>query len=176
VTVGGQTGSVLLTEGWPDGVANLLNVGDVFSIAGVYSVNPGNLEANEDLAQFVVTSPVSSSAGGLATINIDPPIITSGAYQTVDTTPLAAAPITVMGASGGKYKQNLAFSRDAFGLVMVPMELPQGVDFAARQTWKGMSLRIIRQYDINSDVMPCRVDILYGTSVFYPELACRLTN
>ena len=59
---------------------------------------------------------------------------------------------------------------------MVPMELPQGVDFAARQMWKGISLRIVRQYDINNDVLPCRIDVLYGTSTFYPELACRLTN
>lgn len=176
VSVGGQTGSSIATSGWPQNVVGLLNIGDVFSIAGVYSLNPGNLEANEDLAQFVVTAPVNSDNSGNATITIDPPITTVGAYATVDSSPILNAPITVMGSSGVKYKQNLAFSRDAFGLVMVPMELPQGVDFAARQQWKGMSLRIIRQYDINSDVMPCRMDILYGTTTFYPELACRLTN
>ena len=118
----------------------------------------------------------NSDNSGNATITIDPPITTVGAYATVDSSPILNAPITVMGSCGVKYKQNLAVSRDAFGLVMVPMELPQGVDFAARQQWKGMSLRIIRQYDINSDVMPCRMDILYGTTTFYPELACRLTN
>lgn len=176
VSVGGQSGSSITTSGWTHSVTNLLNIGDVFSFAGVYSLNPGNLEANEDLAQFVVTSPVNSDSSGNATIHFDPPITTTGAYATVDSSPILNAPITVMGNANGKYKQNLAFSRDAFGLVMVPMELPQGVDFAARQQWKGMSLRIIRQYDINSDVMPCRMDILYGTSTFYPELACRLTN
>lgn len=176
VYLGAQSGSTLNTYGWSTGITGLLNVGDVFAIAGVYSVNPGNLEANEDLAQFVVTAVANSDGSGHSTLHISPSIVTTGAYQTVDSAPLADAPITVMGVAGKKYKQNIAFSRDAFGLVMVPMELPQGVDFAARQSWKGMSLRVIRQYDINSDVMPCRMDILYGTTTFYPELACRLTN
>ena len=176
VTVGGQSGSSIKTSGWPASITGLLNIGDVFSFTGVYSLNPGNLEANESLAQFVITSTVNSDASGNATLYFDPPITTTGAYATVDSSPITSAPITVMGNASTKYKQNLAFSRDAFGLVMVPMELPQGVDFAARQQWKGMSLRIIRQYDINSDIMPCRIDVLYGTTTFYPELACRLTN
>jgi len=70
--------------------------------------------------------------------------------------------------------QNIAFTRDAFGLVMVPMEIPQGVDFAARETYRNISMRVIRAYDINNDVFPTRIDILYGTTVYYDELACRL--
>ena len=66
--------------------------------------------------------------------------------------------------------------KDAFGLVTVPMELPDGVDFKARQEYKGISIRIIRAYDVNNDVLPCRLDVLYGTATYYPELAVRLTN
>jgi hypothetical protein len=66
--------------------------------------------------------------------------------------------------------------RDCIGLVIVPMEVPMGVDFGAREMYKNVSMRIIRAYDINNDVLPCRIDILYGTATFYPELGCRLTN
>ncbi len=176
VTTGGQTGSEIVTSGWGDGITDLLNVGDIITFAGVYSLNPGNLEPNEDLAQFVITSQAVSSGTGTSTLAISPAIVTTGAYATVSNSPAASAPITVRGTAGASYKKNLAFSSDAMGLVCVPIELPQGVDFAARQTFKGVSLAIVRQFDINSYVMPCRIDMLYGTSVFYGELGCRLTN
>ena len=171
-----QTGSALVTNGWTTGVAGLLNVGDVFTIGGVNAINPMNLQSTGSLQNFVVTSPANSDASGNSTIQIYPAIVTSGAYQTVSNSPINLASISVRGTASTTYAQNLAFVRDAFGLVMVPMELPQGVDFAARQNWKGMSLRIIRQYDINNDVLPCRIDLLYGTATFYSELAVRLTN
>ena len=115
-------------------------------------------------------------SGGNSTLNISPAIVTSGAYQNVTGSPANLASIAVKGSASTSYGQNLAFVRDAFGLVTVPMELPGGVDFAAREMWKNISMRIIRAYDINNDVMPCRVDVLYGVAAFYPELAVRLTN
>ena len=171
-----QTGSSLNTKGWTASITGLLNVGDVFSVSGVYAVNPMTLLSTGQLAQFVVTATANSDASGNATIAISPAIVTSGAYQSVSGSPAANAPITVSGTASTSYFQNIGFVRDTFGLVMVPMELPQGVDFAARQSWKGMSIRIIRQYDISNDVLPCRMDILYGTSTFYPQLGVRLTN
>ena len=70
--------------------------------------------------------------------------------------------------------QNLAFTRDAIGLIMVPLEIPQGVDFAARETYRNISMRVVRNYDINNDVFPTRIDVLYGTTVYYDELGVRL--
>lgn len=171
-----QTGSTIVTNGWTASITGLLNVGDVFTMSGVFTVNPMNLQTTGALQNFVVTAPANSDAGGNSTVGIYPPITTSGAFQTVTNSPANGATITVFGTKQTSYFQNLGFVRDAFGLCMVPMELPQGVDFAARQMWKGISLRIIRQYDINNDVLPCRIDVLYGTATFYPELAVRLTN
>ncbi len=172
----GQTGSTLVTNGWVTGIAALLNVGDVFTVQGVYAVNPMNLTSTGSLQNFTVTAQASSDGSGNSTIGISPAITVTGAYQTVSASPANGAAITVRGAAGTSYAQNIAFVRDCFGLVMVPMELPQGVDFAARQMWKGMSLRIVRQYDISNDVLPCRIDLLYGSATFYPELGVRLTN
>jgi hypothetical protein len=172
----GQTGSQIVTNGWTANITGLLNVGDVFTMAGVNAVNPMNLQSTGSLQQFVVTATANTDGGGNSTIQIAPSITTTGAYQTVSASPANGAALVVVGSANTSYAQNIAFVRDCFGLVMVPMELPQGVDFAARQMWKGISLRIVRQYDINNDVLPCRIDILYGTAAFYLELGCRLTN
>ncbi len=176
VSGAGQTGSSLLTAGWTASIANLLNVGDVFTVAGVYAVNPKSRQSTGALQQFVVTAAASSNGSGNATLSIYPPITTTGAYQTVSASPANGAAITVVGTASTSYAQNVAFVRDTFGLVTVPIELPDGVDFKARETYKGVSLRIIRAYDVNSDVTPCRVDMLYGTATYYPELGVRLTN
>ena len=170
-----QTGSSLLTSGWTGSIANLLNVGDVFTIAGVHSVNPKSRQSTGVLQQFVITTP-ASSASGAATLQIYPPITTTGAYQTVDASPAANAAITVVGTASTSYAQNVAFVKDTFGLVTVPLEMPDGVDFKAREMYKGVSLRILRAYDVNTDTFPCRADILYGTTTYYSELGVRLTN
>ena len=171
-----QTGATLVTNGWTGGVTGILNVGDVFTIAGVFAINPRSRQTTNALQNFVVTTRASSDAGGNSSIGIYPAITTSGAYQTVTGSPANGAAITVTGAANTTYAQNLGFVKDAFGLVTVPMELPNGTDWAARETYKNISLRVIRDYNINTDVFACRIDVLYGTATFYPELACRLTN
>ena len=176
VSSAGQTGSALVTQGWSTSITGLLNVGDVFTISGVYAINPKNRQSTGSLQNFVITAIANSDSGGNSTLQIYPSIITSGPYQTVLASPAYLAPITVKGSASTSYAQNIAFVKDAFGLVTVPMELPQGVDFGAREVYKNISLRIVRSYDINNDVFPCRMDVLYGTSTFYPELAVRLTN
>lgn len=176
VSGAGQTGSAILTAGWGNNITNLLNVGDVFTMAGVYAVNPKSRQSTGALQQFVVTSQASSSGTGTSTINIYPPITTTGAYQTVTASPANGAAITVVGAASTSYAQNIAFVKDTFGLVTVPLEMPDGVDFKAREVYKGVSLRVLRAYDVNSDTLPCRVDVLYGTATYYAELGARLTN
>jgi len=173
----GQTGSILNTNGWTASIASLLNVGDVFTISNVNAVNPESLASTGSLRNFVVTAAASSNSSGAAALSIYPPITTTGAYQTVDSAPVSGATITVIsGSSGQTYTKNIGFCRDAFGLVTVPLIMPDGVDFKAQEVFKGVSLRVIRAYDINNDVLPTRIDVLWGTATYYPELACRLTN
>ena len=173
----GQTGSTLVTTGWTANIGSLLNVGDVFTIAGVNAVNPEALTSTGALRNFVVTASASSNSGGNSSISIYPAMITSGAYQTVDASPISGAAITVIsGASGANLAKNLGFTRDCFGLVTVPLIMPDGVDFKSQEQYKGINLRVIRAYDINNDVLPTRIDVLWGTTTFYPELGCRLTN
>ena len=171
-----QTGSSLVTNGWAANVTGLLNYGDVFTIPGVYAVNPKNRQSTGTLQNFVVTAQVNTDGFGNATIPMYPAITLTGAYQTVSASPVGGAQLSIKGAANTAYAQNIGFVKDCFGLVTVPMELPEGVDFKAREMYKNISLRIIRAYDVQNDVFPARLDVLYGTSCFYPELGCRLTN
>lgn len=169
-----QTGSTLLTKGWTAAAASRVKKGDVFTIAGVFAVNPQNRQSTGSLQQFVVTADTSSDGAGGASIPIFPAITATGAYQTVNATAADSAALTFVGSANTAYPQNLVFTPDAFALVTVPLELPKGVDFAAREEDGGISMRIIRQYDINNDVLPCRIDVLYGMKTLYGEQAARI--
>jgi hypothetical protein len=79
-----------------------------------------------------------------------------------------------MGATNGVYPQNLVFHENAFTLATADLLMPQGVDMASRQVHNGISMRIVRQYDINNDRLPCRIDVLYGIKTLRPELGVRL--
>ncbi len=174
VTSNGQTGSVISTL---SAVGDVVPAGAVFTINGVNNINPQSRLSTGVLKNFVVTNSSQASAASSLVLSISPAIVTSGPYQNVDNGPSTAALITwLTGTSVAQLTSpsNLAFTRDAFGLIMVPMEIPQGVDFAARETYRNISLRVIRSYDINNDVFPTRMDVLYGTTVFYDELGCRL--
>ena len=172
VTSSGATS--IVTDGWTASVTGLLKQGDVFTVAGVHAVNPQSRVSTGQLMQFVVTADVDSDSGGNATINIAPAIIDSGAYQNVDVLPADNAAITVVGTASTQYPINIGCLKDAFTLATADLLMPGGVDFAAREVYDGISMRIIRQYDINTDNFPCRIDILYGWKTIYPELGCRL--
>ena len=152
------------------------NVGEVFTVAGCNNINPQSRQSTGQLKNFVVTA-TSAASGSTYSVTFSPSIVTSGPYQNVSgPASTGSAVVWQTGTSAAQLAgpQNIAFTRDAFGLVMVPMEIPQGVDFAARETYRNISMRVIRAYDINNDVFPTRIDILYGDTVYYDELACRL--
>ena len=150
-------------------------IGDVFTIAGVYAVNPQTRQTTGSLQQFVVTADVTVSSSTTATLSISPAIYTSAnALATVDSFPAASAALTFLGGSNTAYPQNLIYHKDAITLATADLLLPQGVDMASRQVHNGISLRIVRQYDINNDRMPCRVDVLYGFNAIRPVTAVRL--
>ena len=147
--------------------------GDVFTIAGVYAVNPQTRQSTGSLQQFVVTADLTASSTG--TLSISPAIYTADhALATVDSFPQATAVVTMLGSASTQYAQNLSYHKDAITLATADLLLPQGVDMASRQTHNGISMRIVRQYDINNDRMPCRVDVLYGYAAIRPSMATRI--
>lgn len=177
--VGATWSQTLNTDGWTPSTANILRAGDVFTIAGVFAVNPvpgeGGKQQMPYLQQFTVLADATSGAStGPAALTISPPIITSGPHQTVSAAPADNAAITVLGTSNTAYPQNLGFHKNAFALVTVPLEMPDSASFKARESYNGLSIRVIKQYDITDDVEKIRLDIMYGVKAIYPDLACRL--
>ena len=150
-------------------------VGDVFTVAGVYAVNPQTRESTGSLQQFTVTADNTASSGAWTSIAVSPAMYTAGhALATISAFPADNAVVTVVGAASAQYAQNLVYHKDAISFATADLLLPQGVDMASRQVHNGISLRIVRQYDISNDKMPCRIDVLYGYDVIRPEMACRI--
>ena len=157
------------------GATDTVTAGDVFTIANVYAVNPQTRESTGSLQQFVVTAAQTGASNALANMAISPPIYTStNALATVDSFPADNAAVTFVGTASTAYPQNLVYSKSAITFATADLLLPQGVDMAARAVHNGISLRIIRDYDINNDRMPCRIDVLYGFSTIRPPMACRI--
>lgn len=169
-----QTGASLSVVAW--GSTSTAVVGDTFTIAGVYSVNPITKTSTGVLQQFTVTANATASGGAITNLAITPSIITSGPTQTVSAAPATSAAITLVTTANTLTANNILAHKDAFTLGCADLELPEGVHFAARATDEesGLSIRIVRAYDINSDQIPCRLDILWGNAAFRPEWACRI--
>ena len=178
VGAGGQSGSTLAiaTAG---SVTNLLKKGNVFTIGsgstGCYSVNPQEKTSTGSLQCFTCTADVTSST--TANVPISPAIVLSGPFQNVVAAPSSGASINVFGAAATASPQGLVFHKGSFTLGMADLVLPTGgVIMAERKSSDqlGLSMRYIKAYDINSDRLPGRFDVLYGWATLYGETACRV--
>ena len=156
------------------GTGETIAVGDVFTIADCFAVNPQTRESTGSLFQFVAVADVTLSGGGAGNITVAPMYSANHALATVDVLPQNGKAVVFVGAASSQYAQNLVYHKDAITFATADLLLPQGVDMAARAVHNGISLRIVRQYDINNDRMPCRIDVLYGFSVIRPQMAVRL--
>lgn len=171
-----QGASVLVTKGWTSAAAPRLAVGDIFTIGAVHAVNPQSRQSTGQLQQFVVTAAFSSDGSGNGSVSVSPSFNSTGQFQNIDSLPQVNDAITVLGAPSTASPMNLAYHRDAFMLGTADLPIPKGVDMASRVSDKkvGVSIRMVRAYDIVNDMFPCRLDVLYGWSTIYPQLACRI--
>jgi len=179
-TINTSTDTGILTSGWAQTSTLTLsksgtftpNVGDTFTIAGVYAVNPQNRQpyGSNKLRNFVVTAISGNS------VTVSPAVISAGQFQNVSISSPGASAVTPFNQTGVVSPQNILMHRNAFTVAMADLELPEGVHFAGRAADKdlGLSIRVVRQYTINNDSIPTRLDVLYGWAPLYPELACRV--
>ena len=194
-SVATTTATGFLTSGWAStstitltaantGTINL-NAGDTFTIAGVYATNPQNRQpyGTNKLRSFVVKSAVTVASGSSVSVIVSPAVISGGQFQNVSIPTTSATAAVAFFASqynasgnGVVSPQNIVMHRNAFTMAMADLELPEGVHFAGRASDKeiGLSMRVVRQYTINNDSIPTRVDVLYGWAPLYQELACRV--
>lgn len=174
---GTVTAAAVTTEGATTltltvGSGETINPGDVFTIADCFAANPQTRESTGSLFQFVALS--SSTTTTTATVTVAPMYSATHALCTVVSLPATSKAVVFTGAAGMSYPQNMVYHKDAIVFATADLVMPQGVDMASRTVHNGISLRIVRQYDINNDNLPCRVDVLYGYSTIRPQMAARI--
>lgn len=167
----------LVTDGWD--ASATIKKGDVFTIDGVYMVNPKTKASTGVLQQFVVTADVTANGTTTndTTLTISPPIIVSGPHQTVTYSGTTDGKAIVnVGTASTAYRQNLAWHKNAMALAVVPLEMPQGAVGGSRKSYKGLSCRVQPVYDGLNDVSAWRLDILYGRKLIDPRLGLRFSG
>jgi len=167
----------LNTDGWSTSVTGLLKKGDVFTIAGVFSVNPISKQSTGRLQCFTVLADADSDGAGDCTLSIAPAIIITGPYQTVSATAADNAAIVVKtGTAGASYEQSLLFHKNAFLLVSRPLNVDGGAGVkVSTKSGNRMSITCTETVDFNTLQRKYRLDVLFGTKAIYPDLALRLT-
>ena len=177
---GGTTSAAVTTEGATTiaitgaGASGTIKAGEVFTIGSRQAVNPQTRESTGSVFQFVALADVTLDGSGAGTITVAPMYSAAHPLANITALPVIGHTVTFLGAASTTYPQNIAYHKDAFTLATADLILPQGVDMASRANHNGISMRIVRQYDINNDRMPCRVDVLYGYAAIRPQLACRV--
>ena len=166
--------SDIITDGWTSGGTSL-KAGDIVTFAGCYDVHPETKVSTGVLKKFVIVSDVSDTTGAI-TMTVSPGVIAGGAYQNCSNRIADNSAITVLVTSATAYGQNLAFHKDAFTFVSADLDIPKGVDMAARERFGNISMRFVRWFDGDTGDWKARFDILHGMAALYPELACRLVH
>ena len=167
-------GLTTATAGW--------KAGDVITFADVYAVNPQTKQSTGNLMQFVVTADTAGVANEIAALPISPAMYTTGAKQNIDAFPVDGAAVKTFGHATSYANviatQNMVFHKDAFVLGCADLELPKGMDMAARASdpESGLSISFVRGFDIVNHRMISRLDILFGYACLYPEFACRVVG
>lgn len=168
----------LITDGWTAAAAARLNAGDVFTIANVFAVNPNTKASTGRLQTFTVLAAASSNGSGQLTATISPPIITSGAFQTVDSVPADNAPLTIKtGTAATAYRQSLLIDPKAIALVSRPLDIPSG-EGVKTSTVSGefVTMSVTSWVDGNTLNENMRFDMLWKPVVLDPRRGMRLTN
>lgn len=167
--------TTLSTTGWASG-GSTLNAGDVLTISTVFACHPETKVSLGYLKQFVVTSTISDTSGEIDAV-ISPAIISGGAYQNVTALATSGSTITMASASNSTFGQNLALHRDAILWASADLiDLSDVVKYTAREEMDGISMRFAKVYDVNNDLVPGRLDVLYGSCVGHNGLACRVIH
>ena len=178
-----QTGSTITVNA----TTGTINIGDIITIDGVNAVNRITKQSTGQLRQFVATAAAISGATSIAIYPALIPVDLLGnpvQYQTVDVSPANGAQVRMANAAGqpnapsgiaavtATYRKNFLFSPDGVSMAMADLELPKGVHEAARESFDGVSMRMITDYVVATDQMITRLDVLYGYKYLRPEWLC----
>lgn len=172
-TVAVQGQATLVVEGLTANTGTVKK-GTVFTVANVYAVHPVTKETLPHLQQFTVLEDETADSSGYATLDVSPAFYTTGSQQNISAMPTDGAAITIVGSASTGYAQNLAYHKSAFRFVSLPLVQPDGVDMVAQETVDGITVRVLRDYNVLTDQLIMRCDVLWGMANVRPEWACRI--
>lgn len=166
-----------ITDGWTAAAAARVKAGDVFTVPNVFAVNPVSKQSTGRLQTFTILNDGSSDGSGNLTLTISPPMITSGAFQTVTAAPADNAALTIKtGTAGTGYKQSLLFNKNAITLVTRALDIPQGQGLrTTTKTGNRVTVSCTEFMDGKTLEQTMRFDMLYQATVIDPRLGARLT-
>ncbi len=180
-------GSAVLTAGWAETgtftvttTTGAINAGDVFTVAGVYAVNPLTKAVTSNLQQFTV---VTSAAIGVTSLTVSPAPITGGEYQNISTT-VASKTAALVGAAGATGQESLMFHKKAIAFASPELVLPKASSFDMAEYVRSeeveFGIRFLRGYDIvgasGSVGFVSRLDTIFGVKIIRPEWCIRIRN
>lgn len=125
------------------------------------TVKKGTLLKIAGTTQTFVVTEDATAAGNNAVLKIYP-AVADGIKQD--------AAVTVI----GNHAANIAFHKNAFSLVSVPLDKPMGSNNSATTSYNGLGLRVTYGYNIDKKQDIISIDGLFGFKTLTPELACVL--
>lgn len=172
------------------GASGAFTVGDRFTIAGVYEINPITKQSTGRLQVFTVLAGTLSGATG--TLTISPKLnagtaaavetdgngtsITAAMDKNVSAVAASGAAITVLGVAGGVYRENFISHKHAIAAAIVLQDLPaSGHGSRIRDKQTGLALNVAEYFDGDKYENALRVDVLYGVKMIRPDLIFRAT-
>jgi len=176
VAAAGSSGSTINLKGFTASALDVLKRGDVFTVAGVYGVNPQSLQSTGQLRSFSVQVDVDASGAGLAAVSVAPALIVPpDPRATVTALPVDAGVLTFLGTAGTAYAQNLMYHPMGVTLGNVKLFVPYGGEHSmASDEQVRLALRVWKDSDIRTDEHLTRCDVLYGWRYVMPETLCRV--
>jgi hypothetical protein len=107
------------------------------------------------------TADASATAGAVASVTIDMPLVK--AYTT--------ATVYLVNKT-----HSLAFHHNAIALVTRPLALPMGAAQSAVQSYNGMTIRVVYGYNQTTKTDTVSLDLIYGIKTLDPTLAVKLVG
>jgi len=174
VSIEGQ--ATLVVEGLT-ATTGTVTKGTVFTVDTVFDVDPLTKTTLPTLKQFVVTALATADGDGYATLDISPAIYTSASagLQSVSAFPADGDTCNVVGVASTSYAQNLAFNKKAFRFVSAPLEMPKNAELIGQETVGGITVALIRDFDVLERKWVTRFDVLCGVAAVRENWACRIT-
>ena len=150
------------------GAASAATVGatsiELYNLASAEVISAGDVFKPTGISEWcVVTTAVTLSGGGIATVSFAPALVT-------------AIPDATVVTFQATHKANLAFHKNAFALVTAPLAPPIGGARAAVLNYKGLSCRVVYDYTMMTKQNLISIDMLCGVKTLDRNLAARLSD